>query len=94
MATETVEMLLLQRGEVKDKRSMERLASLLGDAATVGEPDERRIFEIAIDATDLDEARHRVWNAVAVSGTTDNIKLLELPDMPEEWRPMAAPARG
>lgn len=87
-------MLLLPRGEVKDKRSMERLASLLGDAATVGEPDERRVFVIEIGATDIDEARHRVWNAVAVSGTTDNIKLLDSPELPDAWRPMAAPARG
>jgi hypothetical protein len=35
-----------------------------------------------------------VWNTVAVSGTTDNIKLLEHPDLPEQWLPMAGPARG
>ena len=87
-------MLLLPRGEVKDKRSMERLTSLLGDAATVGEPDERRVFAIEIEADDLDAARHRVWNAVAVSGTTDNIKILDSPDLPDAWRPMSAPARG
>jgi hypothetical protein len=91
---ETVEMLLLPRGEVKDKRSMERHAALLGDAATMGEADERRVFVIEIEATDLEEARNRVWNAVAVSGTTDNIKLLDTPELPDAWRAMAAPARG
>jgi hypothetical protein len=94
MPSQTVEMLQLPRGEVKDKRSMERLTALLGDAATVGEPDERRIFEIEIDEEDVDAARHRIWNAVAVSGVTDNIKLLDHPDLPESWRPMSAPARG
>ena len=94
MPRETVEMLLLPRGEVKDKRSVERLASLLGDAAVVGEPDERRVFEVEIEADDVEQARHRVWNAVAVSGTTDNIKLLEHPDLPEQWLPMSGPARG
>ncbi|MEA2150593.1 MAG: hypothetical protein QOD69_2423 [Solirubrobacteraceae bacterium] len=94
MPRHTVEMLLLQRGHVKDQRSIERLASLLGDDATVGEPDERRVFEIEIESDDIEQARHRVWNTVAVSGTTDNIKLLEHPDLPEQWLPMAGPARG
>jgi hypothetical protein len=94
MPSQTVEMLLLPRGEVKDQRSMERLAALLGDAATVGEVDERRVFAIEIHEEDVDTARHRIWNAVAVSGVTDNIKLLDHPDLPDSWRAMAAPARG
>jgi hypothetical protein len=94
MPRETVEMFLLPRGEVKDKRSRERLAMALGDQVTVGEPDERRVFEIEIEAEDIEQARQTVWNAVAASGTTDNIKLLEIPDLPDHWRPLAAPARS
>jgi hypothetical protein len=93
MPLQTVELLLLPRGEVKDKRSLERLTALVGDLATVGEVDERRVFTIEIEAEDLEAARNRVWNAVNVSITADNIKLLAHPDLPAHWESMSAPAR-
>jgi hypothetical protein len=73
---------------------MERLADTLGDIASVSEVDERRVFAIEIDAEDMETAIKRAWNAVAVSSTTDNIKLLEHADLPEHWRHLASPARG
>jgi hypothetical protein len=94
MPLQTVELVLLPRGEVKDKRSLERLTALVGDQAAVGEVDDRRVFTIEIEAEDLEAARNRVWNAVNVSITGDNIKLLAAPDMPEHWQSMTAPARG
>jgi hypothetical protein len=96
MPRQPVEMVLLQRGEVKNKRSLERLASALGDDAAGTQPDETTgVFEIEIEADDLDGAMQRVWNAVAASATIDNIVFLEQPDMPEQWRHLAGrPRRG
>jgi hypothetical protein len=45
------------------------------------------VFEIALDATDREDALRQVWNAVAASGTDDHILFLEHPDLPEHWRP-------
>lgn len=86
--------MLLPRGEVKDTRSLERFTALVADQATVGEVDERRVFTIEIEADDLEAARNRVWNAVNVSITSDNIKLLAHDELPAHWESMSAPARG
>jgi hypothetical protein len=89
----SVPMVLLERGETKNKRSHERFAQVLGEAASVGEPDARGVFEVELDVADEDAALRRAWNAVAVSLTTDNIVLLDRPDLPEEWRHLAGPPR-
>jgi hypothetical protein len=89
----SVSMVLLERGETKNKRSYARFAEVLGEAAQVGEPDERGVFEVVLDMPDEEAALQRAWNAVAVSLTTDNITLLERDDLPESWRHLAGPPR-
>ena len=89
----SVAMVLLERGETKNKRSYERFAGVLGEAARVGEPNERGVFEVELDMPDEEAALQRAWNAIAVSLTTDNIVLLDRPDLPEQWRHLAGPPR-
>jgi hypothetical protein len=89
----SVSMVLLERGETKNKRSYERFVETLGEAAQVSEPDERGVFEVELDMPDEEAALRRAWNGVAVSLTTDNIKLLDHPDLPEDWRHLAGPPR-
>jgi hypothetical protein len=89
----SVPMVLLERGETKNKRSYERYAETLGEAAQVSEPDERGVFAVVLDMPDEEAALKRAWNAVAVSQTTDNITLLDRDDLPEGWRHLAGPPR-
>jgi hypothetical protein len=78
-------MLLLHGGTPRDLRAREELAAAL-PGSDVSEPDEVGAFEVAVDAEDQEDALHRVWNAVAASGTDDHIVFLEHPDLPEHWR--------
>jgi hypothetical protein len=82
----TVGMLLLHPGTPRDEEAREQLADALPDEAEVGEPDEIGVFEVAVDAEDLEEALQTLWDAVAASGTDDHIVFLEHPDLPEHWR--------
>jgi hypothetical protein len=94
MPRQLVDMVLLQRGDVKNKRSLERLASALGDDTSGTDPDEATgAFAIEIEADDLDAAMQRISNAIAASATTDSFLFLEQDDMPEHWRHRAGPAR-
>ena len=78
-------MFMLHFGTPRDQTAREELAGVLRDA-TVGEPDDIGVFEIALDADDYEAALHRVWDAVAASGTDDHVLFLEHPDLPEHWR--------
>ena len=80
-----VAMFLLHHGTPRDREALEELAAAL-PGARVGEPDELGVFEITLDADDREDALHRVWNAVAASGTDDHIVFLEHPDLPQHWR--------
>ena len=82
----TVAMLLLHPGTPRDAQAREQLAAVL-PGADVGAPDDLGVFEIAVDADDLEQALQRVWDAVAASGTDDHIVFLEHPNLPEHWRP-------
>jgi hypothetical protein len=82
----TVGMLLLHPGTPRDEEAREQLADALPDVAEVGEPDEIGVFEVAVDAEDLEEALQTLWDAVAASGADDHIVFLEHPDLPEHWR--------
>jgi hypothetical protein len=86
MAQQTVAMLMLHLGTPRDREAREQLAAALSDAE-VGEPDELGVFEVEVDAEDLEAALQRVWDGVAASGTDDHIVFLEHPDLPEHWRP-------
>ncbi|MEA2227024.1 MAG: hypothetical protein QOF04_654 [Solirubrobacteraceae bacterium] len=86
MAQQTVAMLMLHLGTPRDREAREQLAAALPDAE-VGEPDEIGVFEVRVDADDLEAALQRVWDGVAASGTDDHIVFLEHPDLPEHWRP-------
>jgi hypothetical protein len=80
-----VSMVMLHMGTPRDQESREQLAAALPDA-TVTEPDQTGVFEVALDAEDREHALTRVWDAVAASGTDDHIAFLEHPDLPEHWR--------
>ena len=92
---QVVAMLMLHFGTPRDQKARLELAAALPDA-DVGEPDEVGVFEIGLDADDLEDALRRIWDAVAASGTDDHIVFLEHPDLPEHWRRFSgrAPARG
>jgi hypothetical protein len=80
-----VGMLVLHPGTPRDQEALEQLAAALPDA-TVSEPDELGIFEIALDAEDQEDALQRIWDAVAASGTDAHVVFLEHPEVPEHWR--------
>jgi hypothetical protein len=81
----TVAMLLLHPGTPRDEQAREQLASALPDAE-LGAADELGVFEIALDADDLEQALERVWDAVAAAGADDHVVFLEHPELPEHWR--------
>jgi hypothetical protein len=81
-----IAMLLLHPGTPRDAEARERLAAAL-PGADVGAADDLGVFEIAVDADDVEQALQRVWDAVAASGTDDHVVFLEHPDLPEHWRP-------
>jgi hypothetical protein len=80
-----VSMLMLHFGSPRDQEAREQLAAALPDA-TVGPPDDVGVFDVSLDANDLEDALTRVWDAVAASGTDDHLVFLEHPDLPEHWR--------
>jgi hypothetical protein len=90
---QTIEMLLLHGGTPRDLEARDRLAAAL-PGAVIGEPDEIGVFDIALEADDLDGALQRVWDAVAASGTDDHVLFLEHPELPEHWRPRSASANA
>jgi len=81
-------MLMLHSGTPRDQEAREQLATALPEAE-VGEPDDVGVFEVALDAEDLEDALRRVWDAVAASGTDDHVVFLEHPVLPEHWRPFS-----
>jgi hypothetical protein len=88
-----VTMLMLHSGTPRDQQARADLASALPDAK-VGEPDEIGVFEIELEAEDLDDALRAVWDAVAASGTDDHIVFMEHPQLPEHWRPFSGRPEG
>ena len=90
-----VSMLMLHFGTPRDQQAREELAAALPADAEVTEPDELGVFDVHVDADDLEQALNVVWDAVAASGTDDHIVFLAHPDIPEHWRPRSArPAVG
>lgn len=79
-------MLMLHLGTPRDKEAREQLAEALPDAS-ISPSDDIGVFDVVLDAKDLEDALGRVWDAVAASGTDDHIAFLEHPDLPEYWRP-------
>jgi hypothetical protein len=90
-----VAMLMLHGVSRKDERAREALADVLPDGSGVSPPDDLGVFDVRVDASDLEGALHTVWNGVAASGCDDHVVFLEHPDLPEHWRARsrAAPAR-
>jgi hypothetical protein len=82
----TISMLMLHYGTPRDQEAREQLAAALPDAE-VAAPDDVGVFDVTLEATDLEDALLRVWNAIAASGTDDHILFLEHPELPEHWRP-------
>jgi hypothetical protein len=81
-----VTMLMLHFGTPRDQQARADLAAALPGDAKVGEPDEVGVFEIELEAADLEDALRSVWDAVAASGTDDHIVFMEHPDLPQHWR--------
>lgn len=81
-----VGMLMLHGPTPRDREAREQLREVLPDAE-VTEPDELGVFEITVQAADLESALRRVWDAVAAAGVDDHIVFLEHPELPEHWRP-------
>jgi hypothetical protein len=79
-------MLMLHGPTPRDREAREQLREVLPDAE-VTEPDELGVFEITVQAADLESALRRVWDAVAAAGVDDHIVFLEHPELPEHWRP-------
>jgi hypothetical protein len=78
-------MFMLHSDSPRDETARAGLAAAL-PGAKVGEPDDVGVFEIELEADDLEDALLRVWDAVAASGTDDHIVFLEHPELPEHWR--------
>jgi hypothetical protein len=87
----TIEMLLVHGDTPRDLEARAQLAAAL-PGAEIGEPDEVGVFDVAVQAEDLEGALERVWDAVAASGTDDHMLFLEHPELPEHWRSRSAPA--
>jgi hypothetical protein len=82
---QVVTMLMLHFGTPRDQQARAELAAALPEGE-VGEPDEVGVFEVVLDAGDLEDALGRIWDAVAASGTDDHIVFLEHPRLPQHWR--------
>jgi hypothetical protein len=80
-----IPMLLLHERSPRDREALAQLRDALPDAE-ISAPDEVGVFEVAVEADDLEQALQKVWDAVAASGTDDHIVFLEHPDLPEHWR--------
>ena len=81
----TISMLMLHSGTLRDQEARRHLAAAL-PAGEVGVPDDVGVFDVTLEADDLEDALRRVWEAVAASGTDDHIVFLEHPELPEHWR--------
>jgi hypothetical protein len=81
----TISMLLLHYGTPRDQEARRHLAAALPDGE-VGVPDHVGVFDVRLEADNLEDALGRVWDAVATSGTDDHIVFLEHPELPEHWR--------
>jgi hypothetical protein len=81
-----VGMLLLHPGTERNEEAREQLADALPEDAEVSEPDEVGVFEVSLEADDLEEALQAVWDAIAAAGADDHVVFLEHPDLPEHWR--------
>jgi hypothetical protein len=85
MAQFKLDMLLLHPGTHRDEEAREELAAAL-PGAEISAPDELGVFEISLEAEDVEDALTRVWDAVAASGTDDHVVFLEHSELPEHWR--------
>ena len=80
-----VAMLMLHGATPRDREARDQLREVLPDAELT-EPDQIGVFEIAVEAEDLESALQRVWDAVAAAGVDDHILFLEHSELPEHWR--------
>ena len=86
-------MLLLHDDSPRDLEARDQLAAAL-PGAEVTDPSDVGVFDVILDADDQEQALHRVWDAVAASGTDDHIVFFEHPDLPEHWRPRSGRPAG
>jgi hypothetical protein len=80
-----IPMLMLHERSPRDVEAHDQLRAALPDAE-ISEPDDVGVFNVAVEADDLEQALRNVWDAVAASGTDDHIVFLEHPDLPGHWR--------
>ena len=91
---QVVTMFMQHFGTPRDQEAREQLAAALPDGAEVRDPDEVGIFDVVVEADDLEGALLTVWDAVAASGTDDHLLFLEHPDLPEHWRERSGQPAG
>ena len=85
-----IHLLMLHGGTPVDQEARAKLASALGDGASVGEADELGVIAVTLEAAHLDDALTTVWDGVAASGTDDHLVFLEHPELPQHWRSRSA----
>ncbi len=79
MPRHSVVLQMLHVGTPRDLDARAQLGDQLPGDATVTEPDEDGTFEIELAGDDLNDAVHRVRNALAASGADDHLAILERP---------------
>jgi hypothetical protein len=84
MSSQTIAMHIPRRTP-RAGQALEELARAL-PGAEVGEPDDAGIFEITLEAQDVEEALEQVWDAVAATGADDDVVFAEHADIPDHWR--------
>jgi hypothetical protein len=84
-----IPMLMVDGRSPGDALARDQLSAGLPNAE-LSEPDDLGVFEVTVEANDLEQALQRVWNAVGPSGADDHVVLLEHPDLPEHRQPRTA----
>jgi len=88
----TVSMLMIHGDTPRDRQTREQLVAALPDGAQADPPDELGVFDVHVDADDLEGALHTIWNVVAAAGADDHIVFLEHPELPQHWRHLSKPS--
>jgi hypothetical protein len=82
-----VKLVLDRRAPDPPDHAVRDLAGVLGDGASISGPDEAGVVEVELEASDLETAIKRVWDAVAAAGADDHLEIAEHPEIPGHWRP-------
>jgi hypothetical protein len=87
MSEQTVKLVLDRRAADPYEHALADLVRVLGDRATVGQPDDAGVVEVKVEAGDLEEAVKLVFDAMAETGADDHFEIAEHPEIPYHWKP-------